>query len=62
MIYSIIESRSRQRNFQLVIITHDEDFVDLLGRSKYVDHFFRVIKDEQSHSRIYRCPIQEIAS
>jgi len=42
----IIKSRQKQRNFQLVVITHDEDFVELLGRSDYVDSFCKVSKNE----------------
>ncbi|ESO09026.1 hypothetical protein HELRODRAFT_168960 [Helobdella robusta] len=42
----IIKSRSKQKNFQLIVITHDEDFVELLGRSEFVEEFFRVRKDE----------------
>jgi DNA repair protein RAD50 len=30
----IIEERHRQRNFQLVVITHDETFVDALGEQQ----------------------------
>ena len=43
---SIIKSRSQQHNFQLLVITHDEDFVELLGRSEYVDEFYKVSKDD----------------
>lgn len=28
----LIAERSRQQNFQLIVITHDEDFVDMVGR------------------------------
>jgi len=42
----IIKSRQKQRNFQLLVITHDEDFVELLGRSDYVDSFFKVSKND----------------
>jgi hypothetical protein len=42
---SIIASRSQQRNFQLIIITHDEEFVQLLGRSEHADYYWRVSKD-----------------
>lgn len=56
---SIIESRERQRNFQLIIITHDEDFVELLGRSNHVDHFFRVQKID-GKSKISKCPIETL--
>ncbi|XP_077984137.1 DNA repair protein RAD50.L-like [Glandiceps talaboti] len=48
----IIKSRSRQRNFQLVVITHDEDFVELLGRSEYVEYFYRVQKNADQLSTI----------
>lgn len=43
----IIKTRSRQKNFQLIIITHDEDFVEMLGRSEYMDQYYRVKKDEK---------------
>jgi len=36
-----------QSNFQLVIITHDEDFVDSLGKSDYADYYWRVSKTEE---------------
>lgn len=42
----IIKNRQKQRNFQLLVITHDEDFVELLGRSDYVEEYFRVAKNE----------------
>ena len=45
--YSIIKSRDAQRNFQLIVITHDEDFVELLGRSDYTDYFYRVQKNAE---------------
>ena len=42
----IIDHRRQQKNFQLVIITHDEDFVQALGRSDYVENYFKVYKNE----------------
>ena len=42
----IIDHRRQQKNFQLVIITHDEDFVQALGRSDYVESYFKVYKNE----------------
>uniref|UniRef100_A0AAY4ASU3 Zinc-hook domain-containing protein n=1 Tax=Denticeps clupeoides TaxID=299321 RepID=A0AAY4ASU3_9TELE len=56
----IIKSRSRQRNFQLLIITHDEDFVELLGRSNYVEHFYRIKKNIDQCSEITRCSISSL--
>ncbi|KAM4619701.1 DNA repair protein RAD50 [Polymixia lowei] len=58
----IIKSRSRQRNFQLLIITHDEDFVELLGRSSYVEHFYRIRKDQYQNSEITKCSIASLSS
>ncbi|XP_076025072.1 DNA repair protein RAD50 [Genypterus blacodes] len=58
----IIKSRSRQRNFQLLIITHDEDFVELLGRSSYVEHFYRIGKNQDQNSEITKCSITSLSS
>lgn len=58
----IIKSRAQQRNFQLVVITHDEDFVDLLGRSDYVDAFFKVSKDQNGCSVLKRARIQDLGT
>ncbi|KAF3705641.1 DNA repair protein RAD50 [Channa argus] len=58
----IIKSRSRQRNFQLLIITHDEDFVELLGRSSYIEHFYRIRKNQDQNSDITKCSITSLSS
>jgi DNA repair protein RAD50 len=50
----IIKMRQRQGNFQLIIITHDEEFVDLLGRHECADYYWRVAKDESQYSTIER--------
>ncbi|KAJ3171873.1 DNA repair protein rad50 [Geranomyces variabilis] len=47
---NIIKLRRGQANFQLIIITHDEEFMRLLGRSEHADHFWRVSKDDEGHS------------
>ncbi|XP_060561862.1 DNA repair protein RAD50-like isoform X1 [Ruditapes philippinarum] len=57
----IIKGRIHQRNFQLVIITHDEDFVELLGRSEYVDYFFKVSKNQYGCSRLTRAEVAELS-
>lgn len=56
----LIESRRQQRNFQLIIITHDESFVRMLGRLRACDHFHRVTKDDHGHSTISRSAIYEL--
>uniref|UniRef100_A0A672FQH6 Zinc-hook domain-containing protein n=1 Tax=Salarias fasciatus TaxID=181472 RepID=A0A672FQH6_SALFA len=58
----IIKSRSRQRNFQLLIITHDEDFVELLGRSSYIEHFYRIRKNQDQNSEITKCSISSLSA
>ncbi|XP_029439215.1 DNA repair protein RAD50 [Rhinatrema bivittatum] len=58
----IIKSRSQQRNFQLLIITHDEDFVELLGRSEYVESFFRIRKNIDQCSEIVKCNVSSLGS
>ncbi|XP_068187944.1 DNA repair protein RAD50 [Antennarius striatus] len=58
----IIKSRSRQRNFQLLVITHDEDFVELLGRSSYIEHFYRIRKNHNQNSEIIKCSITSLSS
>jgi DNA repair protein RAD50 len=51
---NIIKSRSQQANFQLIVITHDEQFLNMLGRSEYADYYFRISKDGNQHSVIER--------
>ncbi|KGL72549.1 DNA repair protein RAD50 [Tinamus guttatus] len=58
----IIKSRSQQRNFQLLVITHDEDFVELLGRSEYVETFYRIKKNIDQCSEIMKCSINSLGS
>ncbi|KAI8576739.1 hypothetical protein K450DRAFT_178854 [Umbelopsis ramanniana AG] len=43
---SIIRVRRKQANFQLIVITHDEEFVDFLGRSDIAEYYYRVHKDD----------------
>uniref|UniRef100_A0A8C6CUA2 DNA repair protein RAD50 n=1 Tax=Moschus moschiferus TaxID=68415 RepID=A0A8C6CUA2_MOSMO len=58
----IIKSRSQQRNFQLLVITHDEDFVELLGRSEYVEKFYRIKKNIEQCSEIVTCSVSSLGS
>lgn len=57
---SIIESRRKQDNFQLIVITHDEEFVQNLGRSDYCDYYWRVSKNSQQHSTIVKKQIVDL--
>ncbi|NXQ51511.1 RAD50 protein, partial [Anthoscopus minutus] len=58
----IIRSRLHQRNFQLLVITHDEDFVELLGRSEYVETFYRIKKNIDQCSEIMKCSVSSLSS
>ncbi|RKP24015.1 P-loop containing nucleoside triphosphate hydrolase protein, partial [Syncephalis pseudoplumigaleata] len=42
---TIVRTRRKQQNFQLIIITHDEEFMQLLGKSELADYYWRVFKD-----------------
>jgi len=42
-LHSIIDTRRRQANFQLIVITHDEAFTRNLAG--YVDHCWKVYRD-----------------
>lgn len=46
-IYRIVEKRSAQRNFQLLVITHDEDFLKKLFRVEKVEHYLEVKRDNR---------------
>ncbi|TPX67058.1 hypothetical protein SpCBS45565_g04024 [Spizellomyces sp. 'palustris'] len=56
---NIIKLRRQQSNFQLLIITHDEEFMQLLGKSEYADYYWRISKDDEGHSIITRQAIQD---
>ncbi|XP_071879301.1 DNA repair protein RAD50 [Anas platyrhynchos] len=58
----IIKNRTKQRNFQLLVITHDEDFVELLGRSEYVETFYRIRKNDDQCSEIMKCSVSSLGS
>ncbi|KAK4766674.1 hypothetical protein SAY87_008316 [Trapa incisa] len=48
----IMEDRKGQENFQLIVITHDERFAQLIGQRQHAEKYYRVAKDEHQHSII----------
>jgi len=50
----IIRRRQSQKNFQLILITHDETFVEHLGQRSFCDFYYRVFKDHNQHSKATR--------
>lgn len=52
-INEIVKARKQQANFQLIVITHDEEFVQMIGRTDNCSHYFRVDKrlaDNSNHN------------
>ncbi|CAF2066691.1 unnamed protein product [Rotaria magnacalcarata] len=58
----LVKNRASLKNFQLVIITHDEDFVDSLGKSAYAEKCYRVSKNNNGLSRIDVCNIDSFGA
>lgn len=54
---NIIDFRKSQKNFQLIVITHDEKFLSHINGDRYTDNFYRVERDENQHSVIKSLPI-----
>ncbi|KAL5702875.1 DNA repair protein rad50 [Ranunculus cassubicifolius] len=48
----IMEDRKGQENFQLIVITHDERFAQLIGQRQHAEKYYRISKDEYQHSII----------
>jgi DNA repair protein RAD50 len=55
----IIQSRSEDSSFQLVVITHDPTFVDMIG-SDFCHSFWQVYKNEKRFSTVELKPINSI--
>eukprot|EP00923_Selenidium_pygospionis_P015618 GHVN01027247.1.p1 GENE.GHVN01027247.1~~GHVN01027247.1.p1 ORF type:complete len:1260 (-),score=245.17 GHVN01027247.1:637-4416(-) len=51
----IVESRQRQRNFQFVLITHDEEFFRKMAQVECAGEYWRIFKDERNASMVERC-------
>ncbi|KAI2627999.1 putative RAD50 protein [Hypomontagnella submonticulosa] len=51
-LHAIIEARRAQANFQLIVITHDEEFLRHMRCSDFCDYFYRVQRDDKQNSVI----------
>lgn len=51
-LHKIIEARRHQENFQLIIITHDERFLELMDCTDFTDHYWRVSRNDKDDSVI----------
>ncbi|KAI5785944.1 hypothetical protein EDC01DRAFT_618217, partial [Geopyxis carbonaria] len=59
-LHGIIETRQAQSNFQLIVITHDEDFLKEMQCQDYCDHYYRVSRNDRQKSVIERQSIAEV--
>lgn len=54
----LIDQRKTDLNFQLIIITHDKDFIKMFN--DYTDHYYYVCKDDQGFSTITKKDIEDV--
>lgn len=59
-LHAIIQERSIQRNFQLIIITHDEKFLRCMNAVDFTDHYYKIMRDERLNSTINRVSIATV--
>ncbi len=59
-LHAIIKNRQQQANLQLIVITHDEEFLKHMQCSDFCDDFFRVKRDERQNSIIVRESITRV--
>ena len=59
-LHGIIKARRGQSNLQLIVITHDEEFLKHMQCSDFCDDFYRVRRDEKQNSVIVRESITRI--
>ena len=57
----IIRVRRQQSNFQLIVITHDEDFLRHMQCADFADYYYRVHRNESQKSMIDRQNIAEVS-
>ncbi|XP_050299557.1 DNA repair protein RAD50 isoform X2 [Anthonomus grandis grandis] len=50
----LISMREKQKSFQLLVITHDEEFLQTITRNQSVSHYFRVKRNADGFSTICR--------
>lgn len=58
----IIRVRRQQSNFQLIVITHDEEFLRYMNCADFADVYYRVSRNERQKSIIERQSIAEVTN
>ncbi|GKZ22161.1 DNA repair protein rad50 [Aspergillus brasiliensis] len=59
-LHDIIRTRQQQANFQLIVITHDEEFLRHMQCGDFSDYYYRVSRNEKQKSIIERQSIAEV--
>ena len=60
-LHDIIKTRQQQSNFQLIVITHDEEFLRHMQCGDFSDYYYRVSRNERQKSIIERQSIAEVS-
>jgi DNA repair protein RAD50 len=58
----IIKHRREQANFQLIVITHDEEFLKSMNCADYTDYYYKVGRDANMCSQIFKQNIQNVSA
>lgn len=58
----IVKMRRVQKNFQLIVITHDENFLREMSCSEFADVYYRVSRNEKQKSIIERQSIADVSA
>ena len=59
-LHGIIRQRQSQRNFQLIVITHDEEFLRYMKCADFCDKYYRVFRNDTQKSVIERQRVDNI--
>ena len=59
-LHDLIVARRRQKNFQLIIITHDEEFLRHMNSADLCDEYCKVKRDGHQNSTLWKQKISEI--
>ncbi|KAF2429458.1 hypothetical protein EJ08DRAFT_614036 [Tothia fuscella] len=57
---AILKARKHQANLQLVIITHDEEFLRYMNCGDFTDYYWRVDRNDEQCSQVRKQRIQDV--
>ncbi|KAL8938224.1 MAG: hypothetical protein Q9216_004008 [Gyalolechia sp. 2 TL-2023] len=59
-LHDIIRARQQQSNFQLIVITHDEEFLRYMQCGDFCDTYYRISRTDRQKSKIERQSITDV--